>query len=102
MNAVNDMPMDQAFAVDTQRKYNAASDCADRYVAQRRALLVHSYGNSGDSFQWLNDELQDNYLSACADMVDRIAEAVEQMDAAHRLVRDFVAKAQQLLGANPP
>lgn len=102
MNAVNDMPMDQAFAVDTQRKYNAASVRADRYVAQVRALLVNTCGNSRDSFQCLEEELQDNYLWACADMVDRIAEAIEQMDAAHKPVRYFVAKARQLLGANPP
>lgn len=51
----------------------------DEKSSQLRALLHHTYGNAGESFRSLNDELQDHYLWACAGMADEIVESLEEL-----------------------
>lgn len=39
------------------------------------ALLCGTYGESGESFRNFNDEIQDSYLWACADMAAALKDA---------------------------
>ena len=39
-------------------------------------LLCNTYGNSGESFRDLNDDLQDVYMWACADLAGELEKAV--------------------------
>ena len=43
--------------------------------AKLLTLLCNTYGEAGDSFRGLNDELQDNYLWACSDIAAEIRSA---------------------------
>ena len=45
-------------------------DTADKLANQLLALLQHAFGASGESFRSLSDEHQDNYIWACADLVE--------------------------------
>ena len=43
--------------------------------AKLHALLCNAYGEAGESFRGLNDELQDSYLWACTDIAAEIKAA---------------------------
>lgn len=46
---------------------------------QLRALLDNTYGESGDAFRRMNDDRQDEYLWACADMAEEIVKSLESL-----------------------
>lgn len=48
-------------------------------AAKLDALLTGTYGNSGDAFRDMNDELQDNYLWACAGIAEEIKRLVSSI-----------------------
>ena len=43
------------------------------------ALLCNTYGNSGVSFRGLNEDLQDVYMWACADLAGELEKAVTEL-----------------------
>lgn len=43
------------------------------------ALLCNTVGEAGESFRNFNDEIQDNYMWACADMAGDLKDAVTQL-----------------------
>ena len=54
-----------------------AIDEAYGLILQLHALLVNTYGESGDPFRNLADDLQDRYLWACTDMARKIETTLE-------------------------
>lgn len=66
----------------TEHKYAMPSDSADRLqvlTAKLSAMLAHTFGNSGESFRELNDDTQDSYLWACAEMMEEIHELASEL-----------------------
>lgn len=66
----------------TEHKYAMPSDSANRLqavAAKLAAMLNHTFGNSGEAFRSLSDDLQDNYLWACAEMMEEIHEIVTEL-----------------------
>ena len=47
--------------------------------AKLEALLVNAYGESGESFRNLNNDLQDTYIWACSDLAGEIKELVKRL-----------------------
>ena len=45
---------------------------AAELATQLEALLQHTYGNSAEAFQSMNDQLQDAYLWVCADLAAQL------------------------------
>lgn len=43
------------------------------------ALLCNTYGNCGESFRSLNDDLQDVYMWACADLAGELEKAATEL-----------------------
>lgn len=54
-----------------------AIDKAYSHVSKLEALLQNAYGESGPTFRNLNDDLQDAYLWACADLAASLKAALE-------------------------
>lgn len=54
-----------------------AIDTAYALILQLHALLINTYGESGDPFRNLADDLQDRYLWACTDMARKIETTLE-------------------------
>lgn len=51
----------------------------DKNAAQLSALLANTYGGAGESFREMNDQLQDAYMWACADMANAIAASLDEL-----------------------
>lgn len=60
---------DQTVVQTAHDKYETF-DKLQAKLCQLRALLVSIYGGGGESFRGMNDELQDNFIWACADMAE--------------------------------
>lgn len=61
----------------TERMYAMSADSAEKLqavAAKLTAMLNHTFGNSGEAFRCLSDDLQDNYMWACAELVEEISE----------------------------
>lgn len=61
----------------TPRMMAMSADSAEKLqavAAKLGAMLNHTFGNSGEAFRCLSDDLQDNYLWACAEMMEEIIE----------------------------
>ena len=54
-----------------------AIDLAYGQVTKLEALIQNTFGESGPTFRNLNDELQDAYMWACADLAASIKAAFE-------------------------
>lgn len=68
--------------VTVSQKFTTMSDAqntADILVAKLHAMLMMTYGEAGDSFRSMNDELQDNYMWACAGMVTDLKEVISEI-----------------------
>lgn len=59
-----------------QAEFGLSTDDADALstkAIQLKALLLHTFGNSGEAFRAMNDDAQDSYLWACGDLMKEIA-----------------------------
>lgn len=54
-----------------------AIDLAYTQVTKLEALIQNTFGESGPNFRNLNDDLQDAYMWACADIAASIKAALE-------------------------
>ena len=66
-----------------QAEYGLSLDDADTLsekALKLKALLVHTYGNSGEAFRAMNDDSQDSYLWACSNLMDEIAELTTELN----------------------
>lgn len=54
-----------------------AIDQAYCHVSKLEALLQNTYSECGPTFRNLNDDMQDSYLWACADLATSIKDALE-------------------------
>lgn len=54
-------------------------DRATELSSKLKALLAMTYGAAGESFRGMSDELQDEYLWACAGMADELKSAVYEL-----------------------
>lgn len=50
-------------------------------MAHLEALLMMTYGEGGESFRSMRDDLQDNYMWSCCDMATEIRELFQQLAA---------------------
>ena len=58
-------------AIDTVRQAGREEcDTLTKKLAQLQAMLLMTYGEARESFSYMNDALQDNFLWACSDMAD--------------------------------
>ena len=48
------------------------ADVLSEAAQKLHALLIHTYGNSGEAFRNMNDSLQDAYLWTCADLASQV------------------------------
>jgi hypothetical protein len=48
-------------------------------LTQLSALMAHAYGESGEAFRNLNDDLQDTYLWHCADVALDCHQAIDNV-----------------------
>ena len=48
------------------------ADALGQAAQKLHALLIHTYGNSGEAFRNMNDSLQDAYLWTCADLASQV------------------------------
>jgi len=58
------------------------NDLTDRLIsrlAHLESMLATTYGDSGEAFRCLNDDLQDNYMWACSDMASECRELMNQI-----------------------
>lgn len=68
--------------ITVSQKFTKRSDAqssADILVAKLHALMMMTYGEAGESFRSMNDELQDNYMWACAGMVTDLKETIAEI-----------------------
>ena len=66
-----------------QAEYGLSLDDADTLsekALKLKALLVHTYGNSGEAFRAMNDDSQDSYLWTCSNLMDEIAELTTELN----------------------
>ena len=61
-----------------------AIDEAYIHVSKLEALLQNTYSECGPTFRNLNDDIQDSYLWACADLATSIKAALEAKFATRR------------------
>ena len=54
-------------------------DTVNRLTAQLHALLHTTCGESGESFRNFNDEIQDNFMWACACLADDLKNATSKL-----------------------
>lgn len=54
-------------------------DVVETKARQLRALLENTYGGGGEAFRGLNEQLQDHYMWACADMADEIVKSLDAL-----------------------
>lgn len=47
------------------------------------ALLIVTYGESGEAFRGLSGEIQDAYLWACSDMAGQLKEVAKRVEVGH-------------------
>ncbi len=69
-----------ATANDTNQANRDVGDLIDLLhmkSCQLRALLVNTYGNSGDGFRSMADHLQDQYMWTCDSLADEIVKALD-------------------------
>ena len=55
-------------------------DRLDRLTAaalKMQALLLNACGEQGEGFRLLNDDIQDNYMMACADLAQEIVDVLK-------------------------
>jgi hypothetical protein len=55
----------------------------DSKARQLRALLVNTFASSGEGFRAMSDELQENYMWACADLATDMIERLEKLAGLH-------------------
>lgn len=55
---------------------NALSSAAQKL----RALLMHTFGESGEAFRFMDEPLQDNYLWMCSDLAGELVRLSEKME----------------------
>lgn len=70
-----------ATANDTNQPTRDVGDLIDLLhmkSCQLRALLVNTYGQSGDGFRSMADHLQDQYMWTCNSLADEIVEALDK------------------------
>lgn len=48
------------------------TDALGEAAQKLRAMLLHTYGESGEAFRNMNDSRQDTYLWACSDLAGEI------------------------------
>jgi len=66
-----------------QPQYGLSLDDADTLSEKSiklKALLAHTYGNSGEAFRAMNDDFQDSYLWTCSNLMDEIAELATKLN----------------------
>lgn len=59
---------EQEIVLDIARQENEVG----KLIAQLKAMLAVTYGESGNEFRNLNEELQDNYMWGAYDMIERL------------------------------
>lgn len=65
-----------------------AIDEAYSHVSKLEALLMNTYSECGPNFRNLNDDIQDSYLWACADLATSIKAALEASFAIRKASHD--------------
>lgn len=56
------------------------ADTLSEKACKLKALLVHTYGNSGEAFRAMNDDVQDSYLWTCSNLMDEIAALTSKLN----------------------
>lgn len=56
------------------------ADTLSEKAIKLKALLVHTYGNSGEAFRAMSDDCQDSYLWTCSNLMDEIAELATKLN----------------------
>ncbi len=54
-------------------------DALTEKLKKLHAMMIMTYGNAADAFNGLNDEHRDNYLWACATMVEESSALAESL-----------------------
>lgn len=60
------------------------SDHLDNRLAHLSALLMMTYGDGGEAFRGYNDQIQDEFMWACAQLADECRELFPQVMAKAR------------------
>ena len=66
-----------------QAEYGLSLDDADTLsekALKLKALLVHTYANSGEALRAMNDDSKDSNLWTCSNLMDEIAELTTELN----------------------
>ena len=74
-------------ATATPKTVSEQLDYLTAKLAQLSALMAHAYGESGEAFRNLNDDLQDTYLWHCADVALDCHQAIGNVHSQYLAVR---------------
>lgn len=66
-------------AIDTASEVDLR-DQIDNSLRRARALVLNTYGESGESFRKFSNDIQDDYMDAILALLDGVSSAWEQLD----------------------
>lgn len=67
---------ESAKALDRDRQFNEIIDDAYAQIMKLHSMLCMTYGEAGESFRGLHEDLQDIYMWTCCDHAEELKQAL--------------------------